>query len=92
MLPTHPVSVRLRDVLYVPTLGHSLLSWNQLKHKLRLSGHGKYMTVTTIDNSPMFNIEFRGSLPDVTSLIAQTSDHQVSSQAPSESMLAKAHF
>ena len=53
------------------------------------------MTVNTIDNCPIFNIEFRRSLLYVvlnTSLIAQTSSHQVSSQAPSESMLAKAHF
>ena len=35
VLPTHPVSVRLCDVLYVPSLCHSLLSWNQLKHKWR---------------------------------------------------------
>ena len=29
ILPTHPVPIRLCDVLYVPTLQHSLLSWNQ---------------------------------------------------------------
>ena len=53
--------------------------------------------IYTINNSPIFNIEFRGSLHYVvlntyTTLIAQASDHQVSSQAPSESMVAKAHF
>ena len=86
-------------MLYVPSLGHSLMSWNRLKHKLRLSGHGKYMTVTTLDNSPIFDIEIRGSLPYVvlnTTLIAQASTHtqtqSTSNQAPSESMLAKAHF
>ena len=33
-----------------------------LQNKLRLSGHGKNMTVTTMDNSPIFHIVFRGGL------------------------------
>lgn len=56
ILPTDPVCVHICNVLYVPSLGYSLLSWNQLKHKLRLSGRGQYMTVITIDNATIFNM------------------------------------
>ena len=92
VLPTHPVCVRLCNVLHLPSLGHSLLSWNQLKHKLRLSGQGQYMTVTTIDNSPIFTIKFRGSLPYVvlnTSVIAQASAHP---KAPSVTRMQQAQY
>ena len=98
-------SVRLNNVLYVPTLGHSLLSWNQIKNKCHLIAHGSKMTISTSDNTPIFDIEFRGSLPYVvlsTSTIASNAPNSphiahntalsVNAQNPLNSASTKAHF
>ena len=57
--------IRLHDVLYVPDLGHFLLSWNKIKNKFCLSAHGTNMVVTTVDNAPIFDIEFRGGFANI---------------------------
>lgn len=103
---TAATTVRLNNVLYVPTLGHSLLSWNQIKNRCHLIAHGSKMTISTIsDNTPIFDIEFRGSLPYVvlsTSIptsnasnsphIAHNTALSVNAQNPLNSASSKAHF
>ena len=58
--------VRLHDVLYVPHLGHSLVSWNALKGKFSLSGVGNNMRMfVTENNKTAFFVQFIGNLPFV---------------------------
>ena len=56
--------VRLHNVLFVPQLGHSLVSWNALKCGYRLSGQGDNMCVYSND-TPVFTVKFDHGLPYV---------------------------
>ena len=49
-----PVPICLNNVLYVPDLGHSLLSWNKLKIEFCLTAYGANTAVTTVDRIPVF--------------------------------------
>jgi len=59
----HEKVVRLHDVLFVPKLGHSLVSWNVLKKKFFMSAHESEIFVTTVSNTPIFMARFKGSMP-----------------------------
>jgi len=56
---------QLNAVLYIPSLGHSLVSWNILKSKgYVMTGAGETIVVA-LDNKPVFMTKFIGGLPFV---------------------------
>jgi len=55
-------TVRLVNVLYVPTLGHSLLSWNVLRSRFTCEMGGKDVLVK-LNGSVVLHGEFAGNLP-----------------------------
>ena len=76
--------VRLYDVLYVPHLGHSLISWNALKGKFSLSGVGNNMRVfITENNKTAFFVQFISNLLFVKLSQLQPHDSLIS-EAPSK--------
>jgi len=82
---------RLNAVLYIPTLGHSLVSWNVLKSKgYVMAGAGDVIVVSS-DGNPVLITKFIGGLPFVVqtniehSLISTVSNNQPSNnQSPNQ--------
>jgi len=73
---------RLNAVLYIPTLGHSLVSWNVLKSKGYVMVGAGDVIVVSLDGNPVLMTKFIGGLPFVVqtdiehSLISTVSNNQ----------------
>jgi len=70
---------RLNTVLYIPTLRHSLVSWNVLKSKGYVMAGAGDIIVVSLDGDPVFMTKFIGGLP----FVVQTDiEHSLISTAP----------
>ena len=73
---------RLIAVLYIPTLCHSLVSWNVLKSKGYVMAGAGDIIVVSLDGNSVFMTKFIGGLPFVVqtdiehSLISTMPDNQ----------------
>jgi len=56
---------RLNAVLYIPTLGHSLVSWNVWKSKGYVMAGAGDVIVVSLDGNPVLMTKFIGGLPFV---------------------------
>jgi len=70
----HTFSIGLTSVLYVPSLGHSLVSWNVLKSKdCVMKASGDIILVPMgISGVPVLMAKFIGDIP----FVMQTTNHQ----------------